>query len=83
MKRGDLRLVTIGTQTVVSVVLCEFTQCLFNSALYLWEGRELGCDAQVICIDEAACSIMDWLIIGVYVEKSWEENTPLWQTILL
>ena len=29
MKRGDLRLVRIGTQTVVSVVLCDFTQCLF------------------------------------------------------
>ena len=34
LKRGDLRLVRISTQTVVSVVVCEFTQCLFNSALY-------------------------------------------------
>ena len=34
-------------------------------------------------VDEAPCSIMDWLIIGVYVEKSWRENTPLWQAILL
>ena len=24
-----------GMQTVVSGVLCEFTQCLFNSALYI------------------------------------------------
>ena len=74
MKRGDLRLVRIGMQTVVSVVLCEITHSLFNSALYLCEGRELRCDAQVICLDEASCSIMDWLIIGVYVEKSWGEN---------
>ena len=83
MEHGELRLVWISTQTVVSVRLCEFNQCLFNSALYLSEGRELGCDAQVICIDEAPCSIMDWLIIGIYVEKSWGENTPMWQAILL
>ena len=31
MKRDDFCLVRISTQTVVSVVLCEFTQCLFNS----------------------------------------------------
>ena len=31
MNRGDLRLVRIGTPTVVSVVLCEFTQFLFNN----------------------------------------------------
>ena len=83
MKRGDLRLVRISTQTVVSVVLCEFTQCLFNSALYLWEGRELGYDAQVVCVDEAPCSIMDGMIVGVYVEKYWGDNTSLWQAILL
>ena len=44
---------------------------------------ELGCDAQVVCVDEAPCSIMDWLIIGVYVEKSTGDNTPLCQSILL
>ena len=33
----------------------------------------MGCDAQVICIDEAPCSIMDWLIIGVYVEELGRE----------
>ena len=45
---------------------------------------ELGCDAQVVCVDEAPSSIMDWMIIGVYVEKNWSETlTPLWQAIIL
>ena len=37
----------------------------------------LGYDAQVAYVDEPTCSFMDWLIICVYVEKIWEENTPL------
>ena len=77
MKQCDLRLVRIGTQTMISVVVCEFTQCLFNCALYLREGWVLGCYEPVVCVDEAPCSIMDWLITGVYVDKSWGENTPL------
>ena len=77
MKRGEWRLVRISTQTVVFVVLCEFTQCLFNSDLYLWEGSELGRDAQVVCVDEAPSSIMEWLIIGVYVEELGREHSPV------
>ena len=45
---------------------------------------ELGCDSQVVCVVEAPCSIMDCLIIGVYVEKlGREHSSPMWQAILL
>ena len=71
MKRGTLHLVSISTQTIVYVLLFDFTKCLFNSVLlYLGEGKLLGCGAQVVCVDEAPSSIMDWLIFGAYVEKS-------------
>ena len=30
----------------------------------------LSFDARGICVDEAPCSTMDWLIIVVYIEKS-------------
>ena len=33
----------------------------------------LCCDVQTLCIDEAPCSIMAWLTIGAYVEKSYEK----------
>ena len=76
MKRDDLRLVTISTQTIVSVVLSSpnTSSIVFSTCKKVWNW---ACRAQVICIDEAPCSIMDWFIIGVYVEKSWGDNTPL------
>ena len=76
MKRCDLRLVMIGTHTVFAVVFCEFSSIVF-------EDWVRGCDAQVVYVDEDPCSIMDWLIIGVYVETNWRESTPRWQAILL
>ena len=36
---------------------------------------QLGCDAKIVCVDEAPCSIMDWLIIGVYVEELGKERS--------
>ena len=59
MKRDDLRLVRICTQTVISVVLCEFTQCLFYGIFDFEEDRVMGCDALVVCVYEAPCSIYD------------------------
>ena len=74
MERRDLRLVRVRTQTVVSVLLCQFAQCLLNSIFDFREGRVLGCDTQIVCVDETACSIMDGLIVCVGVEKDRGEN---------
>ena len=41
------------------------------------EGRVLGCDTQIVCVDETPCSIMDGLIVCVDVEKDRGENTTL------
>ena len=49
-KRHELRLVGIRTQTVASVVVCPFPQCLFNELFNFVEGRVLGYDAHVVCI---------------------------------
>ena len=43
----------------------------------------MSCDVQGVCVDEASCYIMYWMITGVYVKKSWRYNTPLWQAINL
>ena len=83
MKRRDLRLVKVRTQTVVSVVLCQFAQCLLNSIFNFREGEVLGCDTQIVCIDETPCSIMDGLIVCVDVEKDRGESTTLGEAILL
>ena len=77
MERRDLRLVRVGTQTVVSVVLCQFAQCLLNSIFDFREGGVLSCDTQIVCVDETPCSIMDGLIVCVDVEKDRGENTIL------
>ena len=42
MKRRDLRLVGIHTQTVASVVVCQFPQCLLNLLFDFLEGRVLA-----------------------------------------
>ena len=57
MKRRDLRLVGIHTQTVASVVVCQLSQCLFNFMFNFLEGRVLGCDARVVCVYETPRSI--------------------------
>ena len=77
MKRRDLRLVRVRTQTVVSVVLCQFAQGLLNSIFDFREGGVLGCDTQIGCVDETPCSIMDGLIVCVDDEKDSGENTTL------
>ena len=77
MERRNLRLVRVRTQTVVSVVLCQFAQCLLNSIFDFREGPVLGCDTQIVCVDETPCSIMDGLIVCVDVEKDRGENTTL------
>ena len=78
MKRRDLRLVRVRTQTVVSVVLCLFAQCLLNSIFDFREGGVLGCDTLIVCVDETPWPIMDGLIICVDVEKEDRgENTTL------
>ena len=77
MERRDLRLVRVHTQTVVSVVLCQFAQCLLNSIFDFREGGVLGCDTQIVCVDETHRSIMDGLIVCVDVEKDRGENTTL------
>ena len=41
------------------------------------EGRVLGCDTQIVCVDETPCSIMDGLIVCVDVEKDRGEKTTL------
>ena len=76
MKHRDLRLVRVRTQTVVSVVLCQFAQCLLNSIFGFRCGGLLGCDTQIVCVDEAPCSIMDGLIACVDVEKDRERTLP-------
>ena len=78
MKRSNLGLIRICSQIVDSVVGRQFFQCLFDGIFNFWEGRVLGCDAQVVCVDEAPRSFMDWLIIGVYVEEGWGKYTALW-----
>ena len=77
MERRSLRLVRVRTQTVVSVVLCQFALCLLNSIFDFGEGDILGCDTQIVCVDETPCSIMDGLIVYVDVEKDRGENTTL------
>ena len=77
MERRDLSLVRVRTQTVVSVVLCQFVQCLLNSIFDFCEDGVLGCDTQIVCVDETPCSIMDGLIVCVDVERDKEENTTL------
>ena len=64
MESRDLRLVRVRTQTVVSVVLCQFAQCLLNIFDFR-EGGVLGCDTQIVRVDETTCSIMDGLIVGL------------------
>ena len=75
MKRRDLRLVRVRTQTVVSVVLCQFAQCFLNSIFDFREGGVLGCDTQIVCVDETSCSIMDGLIVCIDVEDKGENTT--------
>ena len=69
MKRRDLRLVKVRTQTVVSVVLWQFAQCLLNSIFNFREGGVLGCDTQIVCVD------LGWADLCVDVEKDRGENT--------
>ena len=70
MERRDLRLVRVRTQTVVPVVLCQFAQCLINRIFNFREGRVLGCDTQIVCVDETPCSIMDGLMGWVQLVRS-------------
>ena len=41
------------------------------------EAGVLGCDTQIVRVDETPCSIMDGLIVCVDVEEIWGENTTL------
>ena len=39
-------------------MMCEFTQFLFNSVLYFWEGWVLGRGAQIDCVDERGVTLL-------------------------
>ena len=52
MECGNLSLIWVYSQTVSSVVLCDFLLCVFYSLLYRCEGRTLDCDTKIVCIDE-------------------------------
>ena len=77
MERCDLRFVRVRSQTVVSVVLCQFAQPLLNSIFDFCKCGLLGCDTQIVCVDKTPCSIMDGLIVCVDVENDRGENTTL------
>ena len=43
----------------------------------------LRCDTQIVCAYEATCSVVERLVISVYVEKDGGQNTSLWQAVFL
>ena len=65
------------------VIICQFAQVLLDAVIYLQEeGGVLSCDAQIVCVYESPCSIMDWLIVYVDVEMGWGDNISLRKTVL-
>ena len=66
MECGNLSLICVRSQTVRSVVLCDFVQCIFYSLFYLCAGYILGCDTKIVCIDITPRSRVDMLVVCIY-----------------
>ena len=78
----NLDFVWVCTQIVGSVVLCEFAQRFFNSCFHFYERGLLSCDTQIVCVYETPCSVVERLVVSVYVEKHGGQDNSLWQAIL-
>ena len=69
MEFRNLGFVWVCTQIVGPVVLCEFAQRFFNSCFHFYERGLLTCDTPIVCVYEAACSVVERLVVSVDVEK--------------
>ena len=55
---------------------------IINSCFHFYERGLLSCATQIVCIYEATCSVVESLVISVYVENDGGQDTSLWQVVL-
>ena len=83
VKCRNLGFVWVCTHIVRFVVLCEFVQRFLNSCFHFYERGLLSCGTQIVCVYEVTCSVLERLVVSVYVENDVTQDTSLWQAVLL